>query len=502
MTSTRKYEFKLLFPGGTWRTGKPVPDNGRMDPEEFRSAGHELVDWIADYRMKVGSLPVRPVVAPGDVLRALPATPPVAADALSDIVADLDSIIVPAITHTQHPRNFAWFPANASLSSVLGDLAAAGLGVLGLSWQSAPALTELEQAVCDWMRQLAGLSDAWSGTILDGASTACLVALLVARERATSSSLRRGGLQQEASPLTVYYSREAHSSVAKAALLAGYGSDNLRLVDAPPPGYEMNPSALAAAMAADVEQGRRPAAVVATAGTTGTTAFDPIRDIAEIAGRHGAYLHVDAAMGGTALLLEERRELLEGVEEADSVCWNPHKWMGMVLETSLYYVRDPAELVGVMATDPSYLRSSVDGAVVQYRDWGIPLGRRFRALKVWFQLRLDGPAAIRARLRRDLANASRLASLVGAHPDWRVLAPVRLQTVCVRHEPEGLGADALDAHTLAWCEAVNATGRAHLTPAKLEGRWMVRISVGAEPTEWDDLEELWTLMREAASERS
>ncbi len=476
-----------------------MPDNGRMDPEEFRSAGHELVDWIADYRTKVGSLPVRSFVAPGDVLRALPATPPAAAEALSAVVADLDSVIVPAITHTQHPRNFAWFPSNASLSSVLGDLAAAGLGALGLSWQSAPALTELEQAVCSWMRQLAGLSDAWSGTILDGASTASLVALLVARERATGSSSRRGGLQQEASPLTVYCSREAHSSVSKAVLLAGYGVDNLCLVDAPAPGYEMSPAALAAAMAADVRQGRRPAAVVATAGTTGTTAFDPIGDIAEIAGRHGAYLHVDAAMGGAALLLEERRELFDGLEGADSLCWNPHKWMGTVLETSLYYVRDSAELVGVMATDPSYLRSSVDGAVVQYRDWGIPLGRRFRALKVWFQLRLDGPDALRARLRRDLANASRFASLVGAQPDWHVLAPVRLQTVCVRHEPDGLAGTALDDHTLAWCEAVNASGRAHLTPAKLEDRWMVRISVGAEATEWDDLEELWALMRDAAT---
>jgi aromatic-L-amino-acid decarboxylase len=419
------------------------------------------------------------------------------------LLADLDAIVVPGLTHTQHPRNFAWFPSNASLSSVLGDIVAGGLGALGLSWQSAPALTELEQVVCDWARQLCGLSAAWKGTITDGASTACLVALLVARERASDGCQRRGGLQAEESPLTVYCSEEAHSSVTKAALLAGYGADNLRLVPVSRPSREMDVSALAALMAHDVAEGRRPAAVVATAGTTATTAFDPLAEVCAIAAKYGAFVHVDAAMAGSAMFLEECRGMFNGIEGASSLSWNPHKWLGSVLETSLFYLKDPEPLVSVMATDPSYLRSARDGSVVQYRDWGLPLGRRFRALRLWTLLRLEGAAAIRSRLRRDLANAQRFKSLVEQAPGWSVLAPVRLQTVCVLHEPSvpngsGLSAEERDGHTLGWCEAVNASGVAHLTPALLDGHWMVRVSIGAETTEWPDVEQLWALMQDKA----
>lgn len=502
MTSDSGYERSYRHPLRAWRNGLAISENGTMDPDEFRRAGHELIDWIADYRVRVADLPVRSSAGPGDVSGALPDSPPLEPESFEAVMADLDATIVPGLTHAQHPANFAWFPSNASLASVLGDIATAGIGALGITWQSAPALTELEQVVCDWMRQLTGLSDAWHGTILDGASSACLVALLVARERATDGSLRRGGLQAEAKPLTVYCSADAHSSVMKAALLAGYGADNLRLVPVRPPGREMDTGELAAMMAADIKAGYLAAAVVATAGTTGTTAFDELGTVAEIAHRHGAFVHVDAAMAGSAMLLPEMRPLFEGIEEADSICWNPHKWMGSVLETSLFYVKEPDQLVSVMATDPSYLRSSVDGAVVQYRDWGIPLGRRFRALKLWFQLRLDGPAAIRERLRRDLGNASRFAGVVGAEPGWTVLAPVRLQTVCVRHDPGGLAAEALDRHTLAWCEAVNASGRAHITPSLLDGSWMVRVSIGAEQTEWSDVDALWALMRSTAATTS
>lgn len=483
----------------TWQAGSGVLDNGSMDPQEFRRAGHELVDWIADYRERVPSLPVRAAVAPGDVLGSLPPSPPAVPEDLARVLSDLEAIIVPGLTHAQHPRNFAWFPSNASLSSVLGDLAAAGLGALGITWQSAPALTELEQVMCDWMRQLCGLGEGWQGTITDGASSACLVALLVARERATKGSQRRGGLQAEAEPLTVYCSSEAHSSVMKAALLAGFGADNVRAVPAPAPAREMDVTSLDELMGADRAAGRRPAAVVATAGTTATTAFDPLGEVAVVARRHGAFLHVDAAMGGAAMLLEEMRPLFEGIEEADSLSWNPHKWMGSVLETSLFYVKDADELVTVFATDPSYLRSAADGSGVQYRDWGIPLGRRFRALKLWFQLRLDGPDAVLHRLRRDLENAARLGRMVEAEPEWVLVAPVRLQTVCVRHEPVGTGPSALDDHTLRWCETVNASGRAHLTPARLDGRWMVRVSVGSETTEWPDVEAAWSLMKHAAT---
>jgi aromatic-L-amino-acid/L-tryptophan decarboxylase len=493
-----------------------------MTPEQFRAAGHTLIDWIADYRERIADLPVQAQVRPGDVTSALPSTPPEGTDDIAAVIADLDRVIVPGLTLVQHPRNAGWFPANAALASVLGDLASSGLGGIGLSWQSAPALTELEQVVCDWMRQLTGLSPDWHGTIQDTASTACLVALLAARERAGDYSSEHGGLQSLPRPLVVYASEQAHSSIPKAALLAGFGRDNLRLIPTDPHTRAMRPEALAAAMTRDLEAGRQPAAVVVSIGTTTTTAVDPLAELMPIADRYGAWVHVDAAMAGSALLLPEYRWLVDGLDAtagpdagpgvrgADSFTWNPHKWMGTVLDCSLFYVRDPELLVRVMSTSPSYLRSAAAAAgqsVTEYRDWGIPLGRRFRALKLWFHLRLDGVEAIRTRLRRDLANARRLADLVAAEPGWRVLAPVVLQTVCLRHEPPELVApdgtlldgDALDRHTLAWADAVNSSGRAFVTPAVLDGRWMVRISIGVESTEWDDVVAIWTTAQQTAA---
>ena len=472
-----------------------------MTPEEFRAAAHELVDWIADFRERVPDLPVRSEAAPGDVRRALTTPPPETPQPLADLIADLDRVVVPGLTQVQSPRYFAWFPANASLASVLGDLASSGLGSLGITWQSAPALTEVEEVVTEWMRELTGIAPGWRGAIHDSASTACFTAMLVARERATGLSEARGGLQAEPAPLVVYTSPHAHSSVPKAVLLAGFGADNLRLVDVDPLTYAMDAEALRSAMVADVAEGRRPAAVVASLGTTGTTAFDPLPEIVEIAREHGAWVHVDAAMAGSAMLLPEMRHLFAGVDGADSLSWNPHKWLGTVLDCSLLYVRDVEHLVRVMSTNPSYLRSAVDGEVTQFKDWGIPLGRRFRALKLWFHLRLDGAEAIRTRLRRDLELARTLEEQVRTEPGWQVLAPVTLQTVCVRHVPAGLDeqadAAAVDAHTLAWAEHVSATGRAFVTPALLDGRWMVRFSLGAEATGSDDVAELWRLAREA-----
>jgi aromatic-L-amino-acid decarboxylase len=489
-----------------------------VTPEEFRTAGHVLIDWIADYRARIPQLPVQAQVRPGEVAAALPATAPTGRDDIADLIADLDRVIVPGLTQMQHPRNTGWFPSNASLASVLGDIASSGIGALGISWQSAPALTEVEQVVCDWMRQLTGLGEGWHGAIHDTASTACLVALLAARERAADYAGEKGGLQSVPVPLVVYASGQAHSSVPKAALLAGYGRDNIRLIETDPRTHAMLPDALAAAMAADLEAGRRPAAVVVSVGTTGTTAVDPLAAVLAIAARHAVWVHVDAAMAGSALLLPECRWLVEGIEgfvgpdgvpvpPADSLSWNPHKWMGTILDCSLLYVRDPESLIRVMSTSPSYLRSTA-AAVTEYRDWGVPLGRRFRALKLWFHLRLDGVEAIRARLRRDLANARRLADTVAAEPGWRVLAPLNLQTVCLRHEPPGLveadgtviDGEALDRHTLAWADAVNSSGAGFVTPAVLDGRWMVRISIGVESTEWADVEAVWTAARRAAAQ--
>ena len=465
-----------------------------MTPEEFRAAGHRLIDWIADYRASVDERPVMARTEPGDIKRQLPPHPPVDPEPFDAIVRDLDRIIVPGLSHWQHPQFFGYFPCNGSLASVLGDYVSTGLGVLGLAWQSSPALTEVEEVATDWMRQMLGLSDGWSGVIQDTASTSTLVALICARERTTAFSASRGGLQAESSPLVVYTSAHSHSSVDKAALLAGFGRGNIRVVphDA---NAAMRPEALASAIETDRRAGARPCAIVATAGSTTSTAFDPLDAIGRIALEHGVWLHVDAAMAGSAMILPECRHLWHGVEQADSLVVNPHKWLGVAFDCTLYYVRDPEHLIRVMSTNPSYLQSAADGRVKNFRDWGVPLGRRFRALKLWFLIREQGIAKLQARLRRDIANAQWLADEVRAAAGWRVIAPVALQTLCVRHEPPGVDGEALDRHTLAWVARVNGSGAAYLTPAILDGRWMARVSIGAEQTERAHVESLWRTMQ-------
>jgi aromatic-L-amino-acid/L-tryptophan decarboxylase len=468
-----------------------------MSPEDFRTIGHQLIDWIADYRAKAATFPVMARTEPGEIKAKLPESPPEQAEGFDGVFRDLERILLPGLSHWQHPRFFGYFPSNASLGSVLGDYLSTGLGVLGLSWQASPALTELEEVVTDWVRQMVGLSEAWSGVIQDTASTCTLVALVCARERTTSYCLARGGLQREPQPLIVYASDQSHSSVEKAALLAGFGRDNVRKI-AHDAAYAMRADALDAAVREDISQGRRPCAIVATTGTTTSTALDPVEALARVAHDHGLWLHVDAAMAGSAMILPECRWMWRGIEGADSLVLNPHKWLGTVFDCSLYYVRDPEHLVRVMSTNPSYLQSSADGRVKNFRDWGIPLGRRFRALKIWCLLRAEGVAGLQARLRRDLENAKWLADQVRSAQHWRILAPIPLQTLCVRHEPPGLEGEALDEHTLAWSDRINRSGQAYLTPAILDGRWMVRVSIGAEQTAREDVEALWWLMRAEA----
>src|SRR5579885_2346847 len=468
-----------------------------MTPEEFRKAGHELIDWIADYRGRIAEFPVMSRSAPGEIKLQLPREPPREPQPFEAILRDLENIVLPGLSHWQSPKFFGYFPSNGLLASVLGDFASTGLGVLGLSWQSSPALTEVEEAVTGWMRQMTGLSENWSGVIQDTASTCTLLALLCARERTTGYSLAHGGLQSQPRPLIVYVSAHSHSSVDKAALLAGFGRQNVRLI-AHDENYAMRASALEEAVRRDTAAGYLPCAVVATAGTTATTALDPIESIAKIAAVHKLWLHVDAAMAGSAMILPECRWMWQGIEGADSLVLNAHKWLGAAFDCSLYYVRDPQHLVRVMGTNPSFLQSSVDNRVKNLRDWGIPLGRRFRALKLWCLIREQGVAGLQARLRRDLANAQWVAEQVQAAPNWRVLAPVPLQTVCVRHEPPGLAGEALDRHTLGWAERANRSGGAYLTPATLDGRWMVRVSIGSLLTEREHIAGLWELMRREA----
>jgi len=470
-----------------------------MNPEEFRQIGHQLIDWIADYRTRVSDLPVRSQVEPGMVRARLPSMAPIKPESFDLIFNDLEQIILPGLSHFQSPNFFGYFPANGELSSVLGDYMSTGLGVLGLSWQSSPSLTELEELVTDWMRQMVGLSDSWSGVIQDTASTCTLVALMLARERVSNYSLSRGGFQSEEHPLIVYVSSHSHSSVEKAALLAGFGRANLRFIVVDE-NYAMNPDALKQALQADLEAGLVPCAVVATTGTTTTTALDPVNAIAQIARDHKLWLHVDAAMAGSGMILPECRWMWDGVEGADSIVLNPHKWLGAAFDCSLYYVRNPEHLVRVMSTNPSYLQSAVDSKVKNLRDWGIPLGRRFRALKLWCLIREQGIEGLQSRLRRDLVNAQWFAEQVRLTPNWRVLAPVPLQTICIRHEPPGLEGEALDKHTLDWVERVNTSGNAYLTPATINRRWMVRVSIGSLTTERGHVEALWGLMRREAEQ--
>ncbi len=494
-----------------------------MDPEEFRRVGHALIDWLADYRQHLGDHPVMSRALPGEVAALLPSAPPDQATGFDDLQDDLERIVLPGITHWNAPGFFAYFPSNTDLASVLGDLVSSGLGPQGMSWQTSPAATEVEDVVMDWLRRMVGLPDGFAGVIQDSASTSTLCALLCARERATGFAQEHGGLQGEAAPLVVYASDQAHSSVAKAALLGGFGADNLRLVGTDDE-HALRPDLLEAAVAADLAEGRRPCAVVATVGTTATTALDPVAAVADLAAAHGLWLHVDAALAGSAMICPEYRHLWAGVERADSLVFNPHKWLGAGFDLSAYYVRDPAPLLRAMSTDPSYLRTGQDGSVRNLRDWGIPLGRRFRALKLWFLLRDQGVAGLQARIRRDIDNAQWLAAQVQAAPHWRLMAPTPLQTVCLRYEQgedhEGsarageavadkdpalideASAGSLDVLNHRIVDAVNAAGTSYLTSAVVKGRRLIRVSVGAAATQRSDVAAVWCELQEAARQLS
>jgi len=469
-----------------------------MTSGEFRRAGHALVDWIAEYREGIEKLPVMSPAEPGAIRAQIPAAPPQRGEGLDAALAELDPVILPGITHWNHPGFFAYFPSNTSYASVLADLTAAGLGAQCMSWQTSPAATELEEVVMDWLRQMVGLSARFTGVIQGFASTATLVALLCARERSTSFSQTRGGMQAEEKPLVVYASEESHSSVWKAAMLAGFGKENLRLIQTDE-NHALIPKKLEIAMQEDDEQGRRPCAVVATTGTTNSTALDPVADMTVLARLWGAWVHVDAAMAGDAMILPECRWMWDGIEGVDSLVLNPHKWLGVGSDFSAYFVRDPQHLIRTMSTNPAYLRTAQDAEVKNFRDWGIPLGRRFRALKLWFLLRAEGVEGLQARLRRDLQNAQWLKGAVDAAREWERLAPVHLQTLCIRHVPAGAeDGPELDAHNLRIAEKINRSGRAYLTPSVLKGKQIIRVSIGAHTTERRHVEALWGELQAAA----
>ena len=468
-----------------------------MDHDEFRQHAHHLADWMADYFRDVGTMPVTPGVQPGDILRQIANGPPEQGEPFPRLFQDFREVIMPGMTLWNHPGWFAYFPGNNSPPSVLAEMLTATLGAQCMSWATSPAATELEQAMMEWLRQMLALPAGFVGVIQDTASTATLVALLSARERATDHHAGRRGLTAMGSQLTVYSSMEAHSSVEKGVKLAGYGLDRLRKV-AVDRNYGMRPEELDRAIAADLEAGLTPACVVATVGTTSSTAVDPLAAIAEICRRHRVWLHVDAAYAGTAAIVPELRHLFDGVEQADSFVFNPHKWLLVNFDCSAYFVRDQETLLRTFRVTPEYLRTDQDPAVVNYRDWGIQLGRRFRALKLWFVIRSYGVEGLRDLVRKHVALAAELVRWVEADPDFELMAPAPFGLVCFRYRPEGMADMQVNDLNRRLLARVNATRRVHLTHTQLGERYVIRMAIGQRETERAHVEEAWSLIRDSA----
>ncbi len=467
-----------------------------MSAEQFRRHGREVVDWIADYYERLESLPVLSTVAPGDVRAALPAHPPEHGQPFADVLADLDRAVLPGITHWQHPGFFGYFPANASYPSILGDLLSAGLGAQGMLWATSPAVTELETLTLDWLTELLDLPAAFrsdgpgGGVIQDTASSAVLVALVAALHRASAGKSGQTGMPQRH---TVYTSQAAHSSVEKAVRIAGVGTDNLRLVDLDPASQSMRVEHLRRLIEADLAAGRVPTLVVATAGTTSTTAFDPVARIGPICASAGAWLHVDAAYAGVAAVCPELRWINDGLSYADSYSTNPHKWLLTNFDCDAFYVADRAALIGALSVLPEYLRNAAteSGAVIDYRDWQVPLGRRFRALKLWCVLRWYGSEGLRAHIRGHVRLAQDFAEWVQADERFEIVAPHPLSLVCFRLR----GADEPNEKLLS---QLNAGGKVFLTHTRVNGGYTLRLAVGSPATQARHLEEAWQLIRELA----
>jgi aromatic-L-amino-acid decarboxylase len=468
-----------------------------MTPQEFRRYGRAVVDWIADYYERVESLPVLAQVEPGQIRAALPPQPPLHGEPFEAILKDVEELILPGLTHWQSPNFFAFFPANSSPPAVLGELLSAGLGVQGMLWATSPACTELETHVLDWLVDMLGLPEkfksttAGGGVIQDTASSASLCALLAARERATGFASNRQGCDGR---LVAYASSQAHSSIEKAVKIAGLGRDNLRLIEVDER-FAMRPGALARQIAADRQAGLLPCFVCATVGTTSSNAIDPLPEIGRICREGGVWLHVDAAMSGSAALCPEFRHIHDGLELADSYCFNPHKWMFTNFDCDCFYVANRATLINTLSVLPEYLRNKAteSGAVIDYRDWHIPLGRRFRALKLWFVIRHYGVEGLRHHIRRHVALAQAFAAWVEGDVRFELAAPAPLNLVCFRHR----GGDEINQRMM---DRLNQSGDLYLTHTRLNDRLTLRFSVGQTHTEFRHVERAWQRLCQVAEE--
>jgi aromatic-L-amino-acid/L-tryptophan decarboxylase len=475
----------------------PNEPSFHMTPDEFRRHGHAVVDWIAAYQARVESLPVLSQVQPGQIRAALPAHPPAHGESFDAILADVDKLILPGITHWQSPNFFAYFPANNSGPSILGELLSAGLGVQGMLWATSPACTELETHVLDWLADMLALpekfksSGSGGGVIQDTASSGALCALLAARERATNFQANEHGADEW---LTAYASTQTHSSIEKAVKIAGLGRKNLRLIEVDDR-FAMLPDALAKQIAEDHAAGLVPCFACATIGTTSTNAIDPLPEIGRICREHGLWLHVDAAMSGAAALCPEFRHTHAGLDFADSYSFNPHKWMFTNFDCDCFYVADRAALIKTLSILPEYLRNQAteSGAVIDYRDWHVQLGRRFRALKLWFVIRHYGVEGLRHHIRRHVALAQNFARWVEASDRFELAVPAPLNLVCFRHR----GGDDLNRRLL---DRLNRSGELYLTHAVLNGRFTLRFCVGQTWTEARHVEQAWQRIQQTAKD--
>ncbi len=488
-----------------------LPFAGDMPAEEFRAAAHKLVDWVADYLEHTDRYPVLAQTTPGALRRQLPEQAPESAEPLDAILADFNQRIMPGVTHWNHPGFFAYFAITGSGPGILGEWLSGALNVNAMLWKTCPAASELEEVVMGWLRRMLGLPDSFLGVVTDTASVSTLCALAAAREALDDLNVREHGLagRPEVPRLRCYVSDQAHSASDKAAIVLGLGLDGVRKIPSDAE-FRMRPEALAAAIEEDQRAGWRPFAVVATVGTTSTTSVDPVPAIADICAVHKLWLHVDAAYAGPAAILPERRWAFEGCERADSLVLNPHKWLFTPFDFSAFYCRHPRVLRAAFSLVPEFLRTAEDAEVRNYMDYGIQLGRRFRALKLWFILRYFGQRGIEERLRQHIAWAAKLAAEVDAHPDFERMALTPFSVVCFRARPTGLVRrlesgerssveDYLDKLNEALLEAVNATGEAYLSHTKLHGRYTLRLAIGNLRTTPKHVGRAWELLQQHAA---
>ena len=472
---------------------------GDLPTAELRAQGARLLDWIAEYLDHPERHPVVSPLAPGDVRASLPPTPPTRAESLERIIADFEQRILPGVTHWNHPGFFAYFSISSSIPGILAELLIAALDVNAMLWKTSPAATELEQLTMDWLRQLLGLGDGWFGLINDTASISTMLALAAAREAKPELEIRARGMagRPELPVLRIYCSEHAHSSVDKGALAIGVGLDNVIRIPADDD-YRMRPDALASAIAADRSRGSLPLACVATVGTTSVASIDPVAEIAAICRHEGVWLHVDGSYGGVAAVSPRLRQVLAGVELADSLVVNPHKWLFTPIDCSAFYTRHPAVLRRAFSLVPEYLVTREQDEVVNLMDYGVQLGRRFRALKLWMVIRAFGAQGLAARLERHCALAATFAGRVREEPDWELAAPVHLSLVCFRYAPPHTTEAERERLNTAILERVNASGEAYLSHTKLGGRYVLRLAIGNIRTEERHVARAWTLLTEAA----